>query len=387
MVIKAMNFRCKRTELHEAIANVSKAVPAKSNIPALEGIKLSVNGNNLELTGYDLELGIKTSIDILSEDTGSFVVNARLFSEIIRRMSSDELNITIDEKLNVNITGDSTQYDISAISAAEYPDFPVITTEKSVDVPQYILKNMIDHTNHAVSTNENKPILTGELFDIKDGIFRMVAIDGYRLAVRSEKLFSEEDIHFVVPSKTLNEVSRLLSKGNPENTDSQKAPEEIVNEELCSIFTDNKHITFKISGYSIISRLLEGEFHNYSASIPDECKTEVILKTKDLSDSIERCSLLINEKNRSPVRCIFEGNTLRIDCKTPIGKINDSIEAEVNGESIEIGFNNKYLIDALKSCDTDKIKIQLLAPNRPVKIVPIAGDSFLFLLMPIQLKK
>jgi len=382
-----MKFTCKRMELYEAITNVSKAVPAKSNIPALEGIKLSLNQNILELTGYDLELGIKTSINVSSEDNGSLVVNARLFSEIIRRMSSDDLEITIDEKLNVNISGNSTQYDISAISAEEYPDFPSITSEKSVDVPQYILKNMIDHTNHAVSTNENKPILTGELFDIKNGMFKMVAIDGYRLAIRSEKMLHEDEIHFVVPSKTLNEVSRLLSKGDQSKQENSENPEDIVNEELCSIFTDNKHITFKISGYSIISRLLEGEFHNYSASIPEECKTEVILKTKDLSDSIERCSLLINEKNRSPVRCIFEGSSLKIDCKTPIGKINDCIDAEVNGESIEIGFNNKYLIDALKSCDTDKIKIQLLAPNRPVKIVPIAGDSFLFLLMPIQLKK
>lgn len=381
-----MKFKCKRTELHEAITNVSKTVPAKSNIPALEGIKLDVNGNSLELTGYDLELGIKTSIPIESEDKGSLIVNARLFGEIIRRMSSDELEITIDEKLNVTISGDLTQYDISAIPADEYPDFPAIESEKSVDIPQYILKNMIDHTNHAVSTNENKPILTGELFDIKDGNFNMVAIDGYRLAVRSEKLIHDDNFYFVVPSKALNEVSRLLSKSEQPKTDSQNA-EDIVNEELCSVFTDNKHIIFKISGYNIISRLLEGEFHNYKASISPECKTEVIVKTKELADSIERCSLLISEKNRSPVRCLFKNGTIHIDCKTTVGKINDKVNAEISGEELEIGFNNKYLSDALKSCDTDKIKIQLLASNKPIKIVPVSGDSFLFLLMPIQLKK
>ncbi len=385
-----MKFRCNKTKLYEAIINVSKAVASKSNITALEGIKLSLDKDNLELTGFDMELGIRTIINVISDDQGELVVNSRLFSEIIKRMSSDDVDIEIDEKLNVTICGNNTQYNISAIPADEYPVLPQIDSDKSIDIPQYILKNMIDHTNHAVSTNENKPILTGELFDIEDGLFRMVAIDGFRLAIRTEKIMCTEKAHFVVPSKTLNEVSRLLTKGDQpkqNDNDTEKSSDEVVSEELCRIFTDNKHITFEISGYYIISRLLEGEFHNYKASIPDNFNTEVILRTRDFAESIERCSLLINEKNKSPVRCIFENNSFKIDCKTSIGKINDSIDGEIFGENIEIGFNNKFLTDALKACDTDKIKLQLLAPNRPVKIVPITGDSFMFLLMPIQLKK
>lgn len=382
-----MKFTCNKNKLHEAITNVSRAVPAKSNIAALEGIKIKLSENQLELTGYDLDFGIRTVMEVDSEDSGELVVNARLFSEIIRRMSQEELTVEIDEKLNVNISAGKTTYDISAIPAAEYPDFPGISSENSIDVPQYILKNMIEHTNHAVSVNDSKPILTGELFDMEDNIFRMVAIDGFRLAIRTEKTSTPEKVNFVVPSKTLNEISKLLARGDSGRQEADEANENEKPEELCRIYINSKSIIFEISGYYVVSRLLEGEFHNYRASLPTEFKTEVIIKTKDFADSIERCSLLINEKNKCPVRCVFEGGSLQIDCKTSIGKISDSIPAEVNGDMVEIGFNNKYLLDALKACESDKIKIQLLASNRPVKIVPVTGDSFMYLLMPIQLRK
>lgn len=386
-----MEFTCSKNKLYEAITNVSKAVPAKSNIAALEGLKLKLSENKLELTGYDLEFGIRTVLDVNSTESGELVVNSRLFSEIIRRMDSDELKITVSDNLNVNILGNNAAYDISAISATEYPDFPSVNGESNLGVPQHILKNMIEHTNHAVSVNDNKPILTGELFDIEDRIFRMVAIDGFRLAIRTEGIGTDEKVNFVVPSKTLNEISKLLARGDSSKSSSEDKSESGDSakntEELCYIFINSKTITFEISGYYVVSRLLEGEFHNYKASISSDFKTEVIIKTREFYDSVERCSLLINEKNKCPVRCVFDDGSLRIDCKTSIGKVNDSIPAEVNGEAIEIGFNNKFLLDALKACETDKIKIQLTASNKPVRIVPTSGDSFMYLLMPIQLRK
>ncbi|MDO5560374.1 MAG: DNA polymerase III subunit beta [Oscillospiraceae bacterium] len=366
-----MKFRCNRTALYEAIVNASKAVPQKSNIAALEGIKLAISENSLEVTGYDLELGIQTKIDTVSSDSGIIIVNARLFSEIIRRMSSDELNVEIDEMLNVTITGNNTEYNISAVPADEYPDLPKIENNSSITMTQSILKNMIGQTNYAVAVNDNKPILTGELFEIENGLLRMVAIDGYRLAIRNEQIKCYDNINFVVPSKTLNEVSKLLSDSEDKE---------------CTIFVGTKHIIFDISGYQVISRLLEGEFHNYKSSIPSDFKTEIIIKTREFCDSVERCSLLINDKNKSPIKCSFEGNSLRVECKTGIGKVCDMLESEINGEPITIGFNNKYLLDALKASETDKIKIQMIAPNRPIKVIPVTGDSFMFLLMPIQLK-
>ena len=323
----------------------------------------------------------------MREGDDELIVNARLFNEILRKMSSDEVTIDIDEKLNITISGNATTYNISAIPATEYPDFPSITNEEPIEIPQYILRNMIDHTKHAVATNENKPILTGQLFDIEDGLFRMVAIDGFRLAVRNERITASDKLNFVVPSKALSEISKILSKNdpiqsNPENQESKADKPEL----LCKIYKDLKHITFEISGYYVVSRLLTGEFHNYKASIPENFTTEVVIKTKEFTDSIDRCSLLINEQTKCPIKCTFENNSLKVNCKTSIGKVDDVIEAEVNGDPIEIGLNSRFLLDALKACDTDKIRIQLQAPNRPVKILPMIGDSFVFLLMPIQLK-
>ena len=230
---------------------------------------------------------------------------------------------------------------------------------------------MINQTNYATSLNDAKPILTGELFDIENSGINMVAIDGFRLAIRYEKINCADKHYFVVPSKALLEASRIL-KEDAEND--------------CEIFVNSKHILFDINGYRIFTRLLEGEFHNYKNSVPKEFKTEVIVKTSDIVHCLERCSLLLNEKNKAPVKCTFGNGEIKINCKTGIGRLDDSIEAEINGESVLIGFNNKYLLDALKAADTDKVRIQMTGANRAVKIVPFQGDSFTFIVMPVQIK-
>lgn len=366
-----MKFTCKKEDICSAISNVSKAVSPKSTIAALEGIKLRLNMGSLELTGYDLEIGITTCIECDSSDTGEVVLNSRLFSEITRRMPSDSITYEIDENLNMKIYGGNAEYQISAISAEEYPALPEIERENPILINQEVLKNMINHTNYAVSLNDAKPILTGELFDIEDSGMNMVAIDGFRLAIRSEKINCSERYYFVVPSKALLEASRLL-KDEEEND--------------CEIYVNTKHILFDINGYRIFTRLLEGEFHNYKNSVPKEFSTEVIVRTSDIVHCLERCSLLLNEKNKAPVKCSFENGKITINCKTGIGRLDDSIEAEINGESVLIGFNNKYLLDALRAADTDKVRIQMTGANRAVKIVPFSGDSFTFIVMPVQIK-
>ncbi len=366
-----MKLICNKVSLYEAISNVSKAVALKSTILALEGIKIKLLNQTLFLTGYDLEIGIKTQISVKSQDSGEFIVNARLFNDIIKRMPSDEILIDITENLAVTIKGGATQYTISATSAEEYPDIPEFDEGENFTISQAVLKNMINQTVFAVATNDTKPILTGELFDIDNGKFNMVAIDGYRLAVRNEKLQTNSIMKFVVPSKALNEVSKLLKDDD---------------ELICTVHTCKKHIIFEISGYQVISRLLEGEFHNYKGSIPTTSTTEVIVKTKDLINCLERASLLINERIKSPVKCIFENNLIKLSCSTSIGKINDELEADITGPMIEIGFNNKYLLDPLKAIEEDKIKLQMNGGNLPMKIVPVKGDGYTFLVLPVRLK-
>lgn len=364
-----MKFICNKSELCEAISNVSKAVSQKSTIPALEGIKIKISPEEIELTGYNLEMGIRTAIKSTTDDSGEFVVNARLFSEFTKRMPEEEINFEINESLVINISCSTTECSFSAMSAEEYPDLPEVNTEKSFSIKNSVLKSMIEQTKHAVSLNENKPILTGELFDIKGGKFNMVAIDGFRLAIRSERIESSENFQFVVPKKTLIDLSALIRE-----------------ESDCTIYTNDRHIIFKTGNVFIISRLLEGTFHNYRMSIPPEHKTEVIINKREFLTGLERCSLIIDEKNKAPVQCEVTDGKVKINCKTGIGKISDSIKAEVRGENVTIGYNYRLMADAVRNADGDKVKLQFNGSKKVIEILPVESDSFRFLVMPINLK-
>ena len=366
-----MKFVCKQTELNEALANVTRAVPQKSPIPALEGVKLYLGKGALELTGYDLELGIQTKIDVISDDVGECILNSRLFSEIVRKMPSENIEIEIDENLTTVIRGENAEYKIMAMSADEYPSIPDIDTGDDFSVPQPMLKNMINQTIFAVAVTDNKPILMGELFDIMDHGFNLVAIDGYRLAVRFETIETDNHYNFVVKAKALSEVSKLLKDDSSE---------------MVIMHVSKKHIIFEIGKYTVLSRLLEGEFHNYKGSLPTSHSTEIILNTRDLIASLERCMLLINEKAKAPVKCIFKDGTVKISCSTALGRLNDEFKADISGSSVEIGFNCRYLLDALKATESDKVRMQLNGGLSPMKIVPMEGNAYTFLVLPMRLK-
>lgn len=366
-----MKFTCKKEDITLAISIVSKAVSPKSTISALEGIKLNLDNSRLELTGYDLEIGITTFIDCESTDSCEIILNSRLFSEITRRMPSEYITYEINENLNLKITGGNAEYQISAISAEEYPALPEIEKENPIKINQSILRSMINQTVYAVSTNDAKPIMTGELFDIENNSINIVAIDGLRLAVRHENIDFNEKKYFVVPSKALKEASAILMDDDDKD---------------CCIYVNTKHVLFDINGYHIFTRLLEGEFHKYKNSIPEEYKTEVKINTNDIIHCLERCSLLLNDKNKAPVKCRFENGAVNIECKTGIGRLDDSVEADVSGEAITIGFNNKLLIESIRAADTDKIKIQMNGSNRAAKIIPLEGEHFTFIVMPVTLR-
>ena len=352
-----MKFLCKQTELNEALTNVSRAVPQKSTISALEGIKIYLNKNSLELTGYDLELGIQTKIEVSSEDIGDCILNSRLFSEIIRKMPSETIEIEIDDNLTTTIKGENAEYKIQALPADEYPSIPDCDTGDNFTVSQAMLRNMINQTIFAVAVTDNRPILMGELFDIMDHNFNLVAIDGYRLAVRSEKIESDNHYNFVVKAKALSEISKLLK-------DDEK--------EQVTMHVSKKHIMFEIGSYTVISRLLEGEFHNYKGSIPTTHNTEIILNTRDLTDSLERCMLM--------------DGTVKLSCSTILGKLNDEIKVDHSGSSVEVGFNARYLLDALKATESDRVKLQLNGSTSPMKIVPLEGDAYVFLVLPTRMR-
>ncbi len=370
-----MKFTCDKNSLSEAINNVLPAVSAKSTLIALEGILMNCANNQLSLTGYNLELGITKTIEVNSVEEGSVILSASLLSNIINKMPSGTVSVSTDEKLLTIIECNDVEFTILGLDAEEYPDMPSISDGKDFSLPHHLLKNMISQTLFAVAQTDQNPVHTGSLFDLSDGILSVVSVDGYRLALRKEKVSVTENFKFVVPGKTLGEIVKLLSRLVMED-----------DEEHIHISVSSKHISFCVCGYVIISRVLEGDFLDYKNAIPKESQTTVTIETRPFLDSINRASIIINERAKSPIRCTFAQNGVRLFCETALGKINDFIPAEMNGPEVKIGFNNKYMADALKASECEKIVIQINGPVSPMKVVPIDDDSFLFLVLPVRLK-
>lgn len=366
-----MQFTCNKNELCNAIAHVSRAVSAKSTIPALEGICIHMTQGAIILTGYDLEIGIRTSIAAECTDEFSFVVNARLFGDMARRMAGDSIVFEIDENLAAKLSSNDTTCRITAMSAEEFPALPVVETTTKTCIPQALLRSMIQQSSFAASTKEDKPILTGLLFEAGDGMLYVVAMDRYRLAMRQEPLPDVGAFRFVVPKKSLGELIGMLR-------DDAETP--------CEFVTNGKHIVFSVNGFDLFARLLEGNFHNFRSSIPEDAKTVATMNTKDLIGCAELCSLFINDKNKAPMRCEFSNSAMAISCKTGIGEVNDRVPADLNGETVTIGFSNKYLLEALRACEVDKVRLHMSGCNKVIKITPLEGESFVYLIMPIQLK-
>ena len=256
------------------------------------------------------------------------------------------------------------------MDAAEFPEFPKVTDTDTVKIPANLLKSMIRQTLFAVADSNAKPIHQGSLFKIENSILDVVSVDGYRLALRREAINFDGSLEFVVPGKTLSEVLKLLKDDDSDV-------------EICP---SRRHILFKIDNYTVLSALLEGEFLDYRAALPKESKIEVVVSTRTLIDSVERVSLLITDRLKSPVRCVIGEDTIKLFCTTTMGRANDQIEAKVSGDPLEIGFNNKYLLDALRSAESDEVRLMLNGPISPMLVLPKEGDAFSFLVLPVRLR-
>lgn len=366
-----MKITCLRQILVEAVLNVQKAVSTKSCLAALEGILIKTKENMISLCGYDLELGITTEIPATVEIPGQIVINAKLLSDIIRKAPAETVTISVDEKLIATISSAPAEFSLVGISPADYPEMPKLTDAEKLSVDCSTLKGMIRQTIFATSENDVKPINTGTLFEISQNELKLVSVDGYRLALRKEPVLNDKEMKFVVPGKTLSEILKLLPESDEANIE---------------ISVGKKHIIFYVDTYCVVSRLLEGDFLDYKAAIPGSHSTEVVVNTKNMIECIERVSLVVTDRLKSPIRCLFADNSAKFSCITNIGKANDELSANMQGDGLEIGFNNKYLVDALKNTECDEVKIQLNGPLSPMKIVPTNGDAFVFLVLPVRLK-
>ncbi|MGI6578079.1 MAG: DNA polymerase III subunit beta [Eubacteriales bacterium] len=366
-----MKFSCEKAILLNAVSAAARTVSKSSSIVTLEGILIEANSNSVTLTGYNLTTGVRAIINTEPERTGSIVINARLLGEIVRKSPDDFITLDADDNLTVKITCGLSEFTIMGLSPSEYPELPTPENEKSLSIPANTLRSMISMTIFAVSDNENKPVHTGSLFDVKDGFLNVVSVDGYRMAIRREKIVSTvNQMSFVVPGPALREVERLCGE----------------TEENVNIILGRRHITFEIDDVTLVSRLLEGDFINYEASIPKDMPVTVIADAKKMQNAVERVSLIINERLKNPIRCYFEDGVLRFTCITPLGRANDEINIDGDGGNIEIGFNNRYLSDAIKAVPDDKIKVSLINPISPCIIRPVEDDSYLFMVLPVRLK-
>ncbi len=366
-----MRITCNTSILAEACNVVQRGVSQKSSIPATEGILFKAENSSLSLSGYDIELGITTVIECRVEKEGSIVLNSHLLCDILRRLPNDSVTIEIDEHNLCKITSGNAEYSIISIPADDYPELPTVTGGFPFVIKQSVLKEMIRQTIFAVAVSDLKPVHKGIKFEVTENNIRLISCDGFRLAVRNEYIeYNNEELSFVVPAKTLSEIMKLITD----------------EDENITFNIGKKYILFEIGNYRIVSRLLEGEFFNYKNAIPKENSTKARVNIKMLIDSVDRTSLLITGKLKSPVRCVFDDNTIKVSSTTSLGAASDRIPASIEGKRIEIGFNNTYLTDCLRTIDSDEVNIELNSPISPIIIKPIEGDSFVFLIIPMRLK-
>ena len=369
-----MQFSCEKSILQEAIVTASRAVSSKSSIALLEGLLITADDTGcLTLCGYNMSMGIRVTINAAITEPGSAVLNARLFGDMIRKLPDDVIFVETNDNLLTTIRCGKAMFNLVASDAQDFPELPEVeNNENPIILPQSMLKSMISQTIFAVSDNETKPVLTGCLFELEGQELHVAAVDGYRLSVRRETLEApvSQDTKFVVPGMTLREVERILAESD----------------EPAEIYPDSKHILFRIGDTVLITRLLEGEFLNYRAAIPTDASAVITADVRQLVSSIERVSLIVYEKLKNPVRMEFDGSLLKLSCITTIGKSYDEYVYEGDVPHLEIGFNNRYLLDALRACPSDKVRISLKGSLNPIVFAPEEGESFTYLVLPVRLK-
>jgi DNA polymerase III subunit beta len=364
-----MKFKCEKSKLQEAISIAQKAVTAKSTMPVLEGIYIKAEANEITLIGTDTDLSIETKLSANVEEKGRVVVDSKLFGEIIRKLPNDEIEITTIDNNAIEIHCQKSTFNLLHMNAEDYPSLPSINEDMIFPISQNVLKNMIRGTIFAIAQDETRPILTGVLFEVKDRKLNLVALDGYRLALRSELLEADYTISSVIPGKTLSEVSKILED----------------NDEIANITFTRNHILFNLGKTKIISRLLEGEFIKYGSIIPTEYNLSITAKRGELLNCIERASLMAKEGNTNLIKLNIEEDNLVITSNSQLGKVREELNIILQGESLQIAFNSKYLIDMLKIMEEEEIVMEFSSSVSPCIVRSKGVENCKYLVLPVRL--
>ncbi len=370
-----MKFVCEKEKILKALNSVIRAVASKTTMPILEGILIQTNDNEIKFTTYDLELGIEYIMEADVQEQGSTVVNAIMFSEIIRKLPDTEINITLNESNLLVIECEGSLYKLATMNPEEFPELPKINIENSIKIEQNTLKNMIRKTIFAVSIEENRPIFTGCLFQTSENKLNVVAVDGFRLAW-SSTILSENKNNFnaVIPGKTLNEVNKII----------------LDSFETITIGVSKNQALFEMDNCKIVTRLLDGEFLNYKNVIPENWETRIRINKNNLQDCFERISLIsassTEKEKKYPVKVLIDIGKVTISCTNQTGDAKEELYVSTEGKNLEAGFNPRYFLDALKVIDDEEVYVDFGSNISPCVIRPIEEGDYTYMILPIRLK-
>lgn len=371
-----MKIVCYKDTILKAINSVVKGVASKTTMPILEGILIQTNDNEIKLTTYDLEIGIEYVMECEVKEQGSTVVNAIMFSEIIRKLPDTEIHISINDKNLLEIECEGSLYKLATANPDEFPELPKIEVENSIEMDQSVLKNMIRKTIFAVSTEESRPIFTGCLFEVENNKLTLVSVDGFRLALRSMYLNKQSnDFQAVIPGKTLNEVNKII-------TDSF---------EPIKIGIAKNQALFEMDNCKVVTRVLDGEFLNYKNVIPNNWETRIKVNKNNIQDSFERISLIsastVEKEKKYPVKVQVDIGKVIISCTNQTGDAKEELYVSTEGKNLEAGFNPKYFLDSLKVIEDEEVYIEFGSSISPCLIKSSENNDYTYMILPIRLKE
>lgn len=368
-----MKITCNQQILSKTLNTVSKAVSTRTTLPVLKGILLEAKADgSLTLTASDLEISIQKTIQVNVEEPGSAVVVSKLFGDIIRKLPNEEILLEQTEDGSILIKTNSSEFTVVSLPVDEFPKVSDQEEERDHLVfDAEIFKDMVKKTSFATSLDESKGVLVGVLTEIHPESVSMVALDGYRLAISTEKMTSAEDNHFIISAKIINEISKIIAEdGDAEDVE---------------IYLGKKKATFRIGTTEVVLRLMEGEYIKYRDIMPTQSTTDIVIGRAILQESIERASLLAREGKNNLIKMTIKNNLLTITSRSEEGNVREEIIMEKEGEDLEIGFNSKFVIDVLKVIDDDEIVMHFLTGTSPCMVKPVSGDAYEYLILPVRI--
>lgn len=364
-----MHIICDKSKLIEGMNIVMKAIPGKTTMMILECVVIEVKDNQIKLIANDLQLGIETLIDGEIKQEGSVAVGAKVFFEIIRKLPSDNVSITVDEDYHMNISCGKAKFNIIAKATDEFPYLPNIVKDKNVNISQFTLKDIIRQTVFSISDNENAKVMTGELFEIHDSELKVVSLDGHRISIRKVKLNqSYDDVSVIIPGKTLIEISKIINGG--------------MDDEVSIFFTD-KHVLFEFEDTIVLSRLIEGEYYKIDKMLSTDYETKVTVNKREMLECIDRSTLLLKESDKKPVIIDVQDDYMKFAMNSAIGSMDEDIDASKEGKDILIGFNPRFLMDALRVIDEDEITMYMINPKAPC-FIRDQEETYIYLILPVN---